>query len=155
MAKRKKNSRRQQSKKQNKGGVFTDRRLLLKSAVLLLGGGTVVASLHAYDKNNHNLHDLSVIGNGQPAIVQIHDPSCPTCRRLKKVVSKAMLDLDGVNYRLADITTAEGKALQNRYNVPHVTLLYFDANGRHRHTSKGMLTPEQVQARVRRHLKVS
>jgi thioredoxin-like negative regulator of GroEL len=111
-----------------------------------------VSTLHAYDKSQKTLHDLSVIGQGQPVVIQIHDPGCPTCRRLKSAVTTAMKSSPDVLYRLADITTPQGKALQTKYAVPHVTLLFFDASGKHRHTTQGLLTVEQVRNNIERHL---
>ncbi len=129
-----------------------NRRTALKFLVGAGITGVGVTTLHAYDKNQRTLHDLTVIGQGQPVVVQIHDPSCPTCRRLKSAVTTAMKSSPEIHYRLADITTAEGKALQNQYEVPHVTLLFFDADGNHRHTTRGLLTPDQVRNNIDRYL---
>ena len=43
----------------------------------------------------------------------------------------ALRDFDdcGMTYLVADITTPSGAAFARRYNVPHVTLLLFDAGG--------------------------
>ena len=123
-----------------------------RTALKMLAGvgvtGFGVTSLHAYDKNQRMLHDLSVIGSGDAVVVQIHDPSCPTCRRLKSAVSTAVKSRPGILFRLADITTTEGKAIQEKYQVPHVTLLFFNGAGRHIHTTRGLLTAEQVRNNI-------
>ena len=123
-----------------------------RSALKILAGvgvtGLGVTSLHAYDKNQRMLHDLSVIGSGESVVVQIHDPSCPTCRRLKSAVSTAIKSHPDILFRLADITTVEGKAIQDQYKVPHVTLLFFNGAGRHVHTTRGLLTAEQVEQNI-------
>ena len=123
-----------------------------RSALKILTGvgltGLGVTTLHAYDKKQKILHDLSAIGSGEPVVVQIHDPSCPTCRRLKSAVSTALKSRPGIQFRLADITTKEGKALQDKYGVPHVTLLFFNGNGRHIHTTRGLLTADQVRNNI-------
>ncbi|MEM7260108.1 MAG: thioredoxin family protein [Pseudomonadota bacterium] len=129
-----------------------NRRNALKILAGLGVSGIGITSLHAYDKNQRTLHDLTVIGQGQSVVVQIHDPSCPTCRRLKSAVTTAMKATPDIHFRLADITTAEGKALQNKYGVPHVTLLFFDGNGTHRHTTRGLLSAEQVRNNIDRYL---
>ncbi len=129
--------------------ALLSRRNLIKGAVVLVGGGFAVAGIQAYDQNNRLLHDLTVVGNGVPAVVQIHDTGCRLCRRLKSSTQEALKGIEGVNYRLADINTPEGKAVQDRFGVPHVTLLYFDGEGRHRHTTTGTLSVEEVERNIR------
>lgn len=114
--------------------------------------GVGISTLHAYDKNQRTLHDLSVIGQGVPVIVQIHNPSCPTCRRLKNAVTSAIKGQVNLEFRLADITSREGKAIQDKYNVPHLTLLFFSKKGELLHTARGLLTPEQITSRINRYL---
>ena len=79
-----------------------------RNALKVLAGvgvaGVGVSTLHAYDKNQRALHDLSVLGQGQPVVVQIHDPGCPTCRRLKSAVTTAMKSSPEILYRLADLS---------------------------------------------------
>jgi len=111
-----------------------------------------ITSLYAYEKNQKALRDLSVIGAGKPVVVQIYDPSCPTCRRLKSTASMAVKDNPNVDFRIADITTADGKAIQNKYRVPHITLLYLDAKGRHLHTTSGFMTANEIEDTIKRHL---
>ena len=100
------------------------RRKLIMIPAVAVALGTTAVGISAYESNNRELHDLDVIGQGSPVIVQIHDPGCPTCRRLKKIVDNALKSNDSVLYRLADITSAKGKALQDKHAVPHVCLLY-------------------------------
>ena len=121
--------------------------LLALAAVLFVGG---MASLHAFDKKKRALHDLSVIGTGVPVMVQVHDPACPTCRRLKSAATAAMENFPDMAYRLADITTKEGKQFQTRYGVPHVTLLLFDPEGDHKHTISGLVDTEEINTTVSR-----
>lgn len=116
---------------------LTRRKFIAIPAVAIAIGGTAFG-LNALEMNKRELHDLSVIGNGKPSLVQIHDPGCPTCRRLKNIVTNAVGNDDRLQYRLADITTSEGKALQEKYGVPHVTLLFFNAEGKHMHTTQGI-----------------
>ncbi len=118
-------------------------------AVGVIGGGVAIAS---YDKRQKTLHDLSVLGDGTPTIVQIHDPACPKCRSLKlrteNIVGK--LPDSSIHYRLADVTTAEGKALQSKYRSATVTLLMFDSSGKHVDTIQGVQSAEMIQAAVDR-----
>ena len=120
--------------------------IMLPVAALAIGG--TAYGLNAVESGKRELHDLTVIGQGQPVIVQIHDPKCPTCRRLKNIMNNALESDDPVQYRLADITTPEGKALQCKYDDPNVTLLYFDKRGKHVHTTQGLQTKEQIRNAV-------
>lgn len=97
------------------------------SAVVLGGGFWGISSFRTYAAE----HDLTRVGNGDPAIVQIHDPQCPTCTALQKQTRRALRDFDdcGMTYLVADIKTPEGAAFARRYNAPHVTLLLFDGAG--------------------------
>ena len=96
-------------------------------AALSVGGW---GAAHAYQTHVER-HDLSVIGNGIATVVQIHDPQCPTCRALQKETLRAArsFDDDVLQVRVANIRTAEGRAMANGYGVPHVTLLLFDGAG--------------------------
>ncbi len=129
------------------------RRKLIMLPLVAVGLGTAAVGINAYETKNRNLHDLTVIGQGEPTLVQIHDPGCPVCRRLNNVVTKALDSDDSVLYRLADITSTEGAELQKKYNVPHITLLYFDRAGKHVHTTQGMQTPDEVRETVAQFLK--
>ncbi len=120
---------------------------------LLTAGATVAAAsgasvLHAWDVQTRELHDLEVIGNGVPVVVQVHDTSCPTCRRLKSVMSAVMDDKDDVTYRIADLSTPDGRDMAQRYRVPKVTLLFFDARGEHRYTHTGLESAERIETIV-------
>lgn len=135
------------SQKAKQAGVQSSsrRKLILLPVAALAVSGTAFG-LNALESGKRELHDLSVIGQGQPAIVQIHDPKCPTCRRLKNIIKNTLNSDDDVLYRLADITTPEGKAMQQKYNVPNVTLLYFDGRGKHVHTTQGLQTAEVLRS---------
>ena len=82
--------------------------------------------------------DLSRIGNGMPTVVQIHDPQCPQCRALQKEARAALAELDEseIQYLVANIRQADGRALATAHGVGHVTLLLFDGQGNRR----GVLT---------------
>ena len=114
--------------------------------------GVAGVGVHRHDVKKRALHDLSVLGDGSPAIVQIHDPSCRLCRRLMANTKKALGDRDDITYRIADITQTKGREFQERYGVPHVTLLLFNAKGRHVHTVQGVTPAEELVEHFRRHL---
>ncbi|WP_299688029.1 hypothetical protein [uncultured Tateyamaria sp.] len=107
------------------------------ASTLVLGGGIWgLSSFRTYAAE----HDLSRVGQGAPAIVQVHDPQCPTCTALQKQTRRALRDFDdcGLTYLVADIKTPEGAAFARRFNVPHVTLLLFDGAGDLKRTVRGL-----------------
>lgn len=106
-------------------------------AVAMGGAGYFgVGSFRAYAAE----HDLSRVGQGNPVIVQIHDPQCPVCTSLQKQTRKALAAFDdcGLTYLVANIKTQEGAAFAARFGVPHVTLLLLDPQGQHVQTLSGM-----------------
>lgn len=144
-------------RKTGKPGSVAARRPISRRRMLglLLGVPLVGAAgvgVHRYDVKKRVLHDLSVLGNGTPAIVQVHDPSCKLCRRLMANTRAALGDRNDISYRIADITTAKGLEFQKRYDVPHVTLLLFNAKGRHVDTIQGVTPVEDLAERFQQRL---
>ena len=108
----------------------------------------------AYKRSYDIAHDLSVIGQGKPVVVQIHDPGCQLCQRLRSNASDAIAPMkEQMLFRIADITTPEGKRLQRQHDVPHVTLLLFDPNGKVRNVLTGVKDEETLQRAFQTHLK--
>ena len=114
----------------------------LIASVVVVGAGTAI---HRQDVQARDLHDLSAIGKGMPAVVQVHDPSCPLCRRLMGATRTAIEDFPGIAYRVADITTDAGRSFQAKYDVPKITLLLFDAKGRHVETLNGVRDADMLR----------
>lgn len=75
--------------------------------------------------------DLSRIGAGIPAVVQIHDPTCSMCTALQHETRKALHDFDDgeIEYVVANIKTQAGSAFANHHGQPHVTLMLMDPKG--------------------------
>ena len=84
-------------------------------------------------------HDLSLLGNGVPTVVQVHDPQCPRCRALRQETRQAISQFeDGtIQYLVANIRQPQGRRFAARHRVGHITLLLFDGNGRRRGTLAG------------------
>ena len=117
------------SQKKAKRRIRNIRRFVMILAVLVMAGGTGFTAF----KNNYDIsHDLSVIGQGIPTVVQIHDPKCQLCLRLRSNANSAMARIagDDLLFRVADVTTPEGRRLQRIHNVPNVTLLLCDRDGK-------------------------
>ena len=126
------------------------RRFTLVFALLasVVGSG-LAAFKYSYDIS----HDLSVVGKGIPAIVQIHDTSCALCNQLRSNTDSAIKPFgDRLLYRIADISTPEGRRLQRRHDVPHVTLLLFDGEGELRNVLTGVKSDEVLQRAFEIHL---
>ncbi len=144
----------------NGGGAAatSSRRGFLKRAV---GGAAAVAAvgvggwyLVAEVRAGLREEDLSQIGNGIPAVVQIHDPQCPQCRALQRETRDALAAFDGseLQYLIANIRSDEGRRFAATHGVGHVTLLLFDGDGEHRDTLVGRNTAEHLERAFRRHL---
>lgn len=112
-------------------------RTVIVLAVLVSVGGF---GFSVFKKNYDISHDLSVIGQGIPTVVQIHDPKCQKCLQLRRNANSAMARIaDGdLLFRVADVTTQEGRRLQSKYSVPNVTLLLFDRDGKLNHSLNGI-----------------
>ncbi|MEM6422388.1 MAG: hypothetical protein AAF698_07340 [Pseudomonadota bacterium] len=116
-----------------KAGV--DRRALLGwlkvggvAAVIFGGVGYYAVSSTVATLNEQ---DLSRIGQGTPAVVQIHDPGCPQCAALQRETRAALAELepDALEYVVANMNTPEGARYARLHGVGHVTLLLVDGQG--------------------------
>jgi len=98
--------------------------------------------------------DLDRIGNGIPAVVQIHDPQCPSCIALQRETREAMSDFDEseLQYLVANIKSAKGRELANKHQVRHVTLLLFDGNGKRQRTLAGPNSSGYLKSVFKSHL---
>lgn len=114
-------------------------------------GGWSVARTYAQQVE---LLDLAAIGNGTPTIVQIHDPQCPTCQELQKRTLRAAKDFDddALQVRVANIRAPEGRAIADRYGVPHVTLLLFDGQGEMQRVISGLQEVSYLRDQFRAHV---
>lgn len=122
------------------------RRSLLKSAAIIGGVLVIGGGIHAFDTNNKQRHDLSVIGEGKPVVVQVHDPSCPSCRQLMRSTETALETMPQIEYRIADLTSKAGQEMASRFGAEKVTLLLFDDRGDHLGTIRGVQSVEDLKA---------
>lgn len=116
-------------------------------AAIVAGGGTALAL--DFRKKLAEA-DLDRIGNGQPSIVQIHDPQCGLCATLQKAARRAFADCSDdateVQYLVANVRSDEGARFQADMGLPHVTLVFFDGAGRHVHTIQGVTPAEDIKS---------
>jgi len=135
-----------------------DRRKFLKQmrtgmiAIAVIAGG----GYFAVNKVQATIaeHDLSKIGNGRPAIVQIHDPQCPVCLALQRETRDALsaFNQSDFEYLVANIRSKEGSDFANKYFVPHVTLLLFDGQGKLSKVLNGPNNSDFLKAEFANHL---
>ena len=75
-------------------------------------------------------YDLSRIGTGQPAVVQVHDPTCVACRQLQRTVASLQKEFrSDFDFLIADLSRPEGQAFANQQRVRSVTLVFFAEDG--------------------------
>jgi NAD(P)H-hydrate repair Nnr-like enzyme with NAD(P)H-hydrate dehydratase domain len=99
--------------------------------------------------------DLTRVGQGKPSVVQIHDPSCPTCTALQRETRKAMKQFGecDVVFLVADISQDQGRKFAVQHGVGHVTLLLFDADGNRTQTLQGMRHRAELETILAGHFK--
>ena len=140
--------------KAKKNSAKRNRRKVLRRirnvAIVLALCSAGALGLTAYKQSYDVSHDLSVIGNGTPTVVQIHDTSCRLCQSLRSNVDSVKGEFRGqIQFRIADIDTSSGRALARRYDVPHVTLLLFDGAGELVTTLSGVREPADLRPSFR------
>lgn len=126
-------------------------KLGLAAAAVLGGGGYLVAGRVMAGIAEG---DLSRIGNGTPAIVQVHDPGCPSCLALQNAARDALCEFDAeeIQYLVANLDLPEGRRFAARHGAGRVTLLLFDGTGRMRRIITGRHSAEELERAFRGHL---
>lgn len=116
----------------------------------VLGGGGAWA-VTSFSRSVQE-RDLERIGQGTPAIVQIHDPQCPICNALQREARKALSQMEGEQpvYLVADLTQTAGAIFAQVQSVQHVTLLLFDAQGNRVETLTGSRTRDELMPQFER-----
>ncbi len=108
------------------------RRVVFAGAAVVLGIGTVVAVIAVANGRGTRSHDLSSVGTGVPAVVQVHDITCPVCSELRANVESIEDEFsdEELVIRVADIATDEGLAFARQHTTNRrVTLLFLDGDG--------------------------
>ncbi|WP_342076390.1 hypothetical protein [Yoonia sp. SS1-5] len=127
----------------------TDRRSFLGiglvGAVAVGGGGYLLTNMVMAGVAEQ---DLSRVGQGTPAIVQVHDPSCTMCQDLQRETRAALkaFDDDEITYLVANIKSDAGAAFATLHAVPHVTLVMFDGRGNRQAVLNGVRDRAELQA---------
>lgn len=150
MSRKKKSPKRSNQNRTAKAGVRKKSINWLKwakgIAVTVVLAAVASFAIAAYMEKLEVEQDLSVIGQGKPTVVQIHDPGCQLCQQLKSNVDKAKREFkDDIHFKIVNIKTNKGRRFANKYQVPHVTLLFFDGEGRHVNTINGVTPTESIK----------
>ena len=127
-----------------------DRRMLIRAGLALV----VLAPLayfgvREYERRAVVRLDLSVIGNGRPTVVHVHDFSSTESRQLRDNLSAVEREFSSsVQFRIADLATPDGAILARRHNVTRATLLLFGADGALRETLVGVQEPAAIRSAI-------
>ncbi len=127
--------------------TFNWKKLAKRASIFLCLVALISIPLYFSSNQSRIEHDLSVIGNGRtPTVVQIHDPNCQLCNQLKRNVAAVKGEFKGkIEFKIANIKTNKGGRFAQRYNVPHVTLLFFDRKGNRVNTLQGVSSQKDIQ----------
>ena len=121
------------------------------AAVAIAVSATAILTAHQASRQRY---DLTAIGQGIPAIVQVHDTDCPVCVELRRNISQIENDLDeqDILLRVADVNTDAGLEFASRFTQHRrVTLLYFDPAGNLVDVQTGLQDPETLLSSFREH----
>ena len=134
------------------------RRQMLQNVSLYGVGGLVLAGAGYFGittfRGAMDEQDLTVLGSGQPTIVQVHDPACEVCVALQIEVRAALETLEqrDIGYRVANIDSGPGMAFATEYGAAHATLLFFDGDGNMIRKMQGASDRNTLRAAFMAHL---
>ena len=121
---------RQERKNQARGK--RRKKIILSLAVVGLVVVAAGAAVTIYEQRAEAVRDLTGVGAGVPAVVQVHDNTCPICTELRANVERIEGDFsdDALLIRVADVHTEEGLQFASRYtDARRATLLFIDGEG--------------------------
>jgi hypothetical protein len=130
-----------------------NRKLAIIISATLAGASALVLLIVGFSNNSSGVYDLSRVGNGIPAVVQVHDPNCPICVQLRGNIIAIADDFDNQQLQLlvADLNSDEGRSFAERYNAGFRTLLYFNPAGDLVDLEVGLQSSADLVRRFREH----
>ena len=143
--KTKKKSRPGGRQSQAKDKPFIKRRTAIRLGIGGLLAVPAIVAVSAYIDKQNTLYDLSSLGQGRPALVQVHHSKCPKCRKLLSSVESVIDEFPQIDFRIASINSVEGKVFANKHNVPHISLVMLDGEGNWLNAVTGIQQPESVR----------
>lgn len=142
------NRERQREARKQRARARRRRRVVFGVAGVVLAFGAVAAVFAVMNVQDRRAGDLSLVGNGVPAVVQVHDIACPVCNELRDNVQSIEDEFsdDDLVIRVADIATDEGLAFARRHTANRrVTLLFLDGDGNLVDEQVGLRSPEELR----------
>jgi hypothetical protein len=123
---------------------------------IAVAGGATYAGIDMYNDYKFE-HDLSRIGKGTPAVVQVHDPHCSMCLALQNETRRAMRQFgqDDLIYVVADISQPEGQVFARRHGVQHVTLVLMDGRGDVKEVLSGVRQQAELEPVLKAHFEAN
>lgn len=117
-------------------------------AVAVVAAAAVIVVVAVANRRAESARDLSQIGQGVPAVVQVHDVTCPICTDLRANVRRIEREYDDATLlvRVADIRDEDGLAFATRYTgARRQTLLFLDGEGNLVDERAGLLEVESLR----------
>ena len=130
------------------------RAVAVAAVIVVAGGGALFAYNQAANQRESHARDLSAIGTGVPAVVQVHDVTCPVCTELRANVERIEDDFSDADLliRVADIRVDEGLAFARRYTTARrATLLFIDGDGELVDVQSGMQSAADLRRAFEQH----
>lgn len=94
--------------------------------------------------------DLSLIGQGKPAITLVYDLEDDASLKLMKSFHTIDAEFEhSVQFLVVDIRSPKGETFANNRRVPPGSILYFNGEGQHVHFVDGHQLPEQLRATIK------
>ncbi|MBI3545369.1 MAG: hypothetical protein HY081_02055 [Gammaproteobacteria bacterium] len=105
-----------------------------------------IIGLFAWNLPRGYSSDLSQIGKGKNVVVQVHDHYLVASSQLMEQLQQLRDEYAGaIEFIIADMQIAEGKAFAKTYNVDAVSLLFFAPDGKHVRTVHGVQELDDVR----------
>lgn len=134
------------------------RRDMMKNGVVYGIGAVVLGGIAFWGissvTGNLAEQDLSIIGQGTPVIVQIHDPACQPCTDLQRETRAALREFEDTDlgYRVAYITNEGGLAFATEHGASYATLIFFDGDGAETRRIRGATNRNTLRAAFLSHV---
>lgn len=122
----------QQEERRRKARAKRRKRLLTAAGTVALVVVLAGAAVTIFNRRAEAVRDLAAVGRGVPAVVQVHDNTCPVCTELRSTIARFEGEFsdEELLIRVADIHTDEGLEFAARYTAARrATLLFIDGEG--------------------------
>ena len=99
--------------------------------LIILGG--IAGVIWFFAGRESTAEDFSIVGQGEPVIVQVHQLNCADCDILRANTKRALkqIDDDRLHYLIAYLHKSEGIAFASKHGAAReTTLILFDKFGR-------------------------